>query len=145
METHEYRVNLDWDKGRTGTLSSPELKSSIMVATPPQFSGGLPDIWSPEHLFTASVVSCFMTTFLAIAENSKFEFLNFQCNAMGVLSNKEGKYAMTSIFLHAQLTIKDQSLWEKAKRLLEKSEKLCLISQSIHTEVTLDIEIIFSA
>jgi organic hydroperoxide reductase OsmC/OhrA len=52
-------------------MSSPELNNKIEVATPPQFPKGVQGIWSPEHLFTAPVNSCFMTTFLAIAENSR--------------------------------------------------------------------------
>jgi organic hydroperoxide reductase OsmC/OhrA len=62
---------------RKGKLCSPELSKEngpcIEVATPPEFPKGMPGIWSPEHLFTAAVSSCLMTTFLAIAENSKQE------------------------------------------------------------------------
>jgi len=45
----------------------PELNkdagSFIEVATLPEFPKGIPGIWSPEHLFTAAVSSCLMTTF----------------------------------------------------------------------------------
>jgi len=53
---------------------SSELDESLDVATPPQFPKGIERVWSPEHLFTAAVNSCLMTTFLSIAENSKLEF-----------------------------------------------------------------------
>ncbi|HQA75225.1 OsmC family protein, partial [Flavobacterium sp.] len=85
MEKHTYTVNLIWENDRKGIMSSPELATKIEVATPPEFDKGMPNIWSPEHLFTASVVSCFMTTFLAIAEYSKLEYIKFSCNAEGVL------------------------------------------------------------
>ncbi|MBK7233975.1 MAG: OsmC family protein [Saprospiraceae bacterium] len=143
MEIHQYPINIKWDKDNIGTLSSPELQSSITVATPPQFEGGVAEIWSPEHLFTASVVSCFMTTFLAIASFSKFGFIDFQCGANGVLEKPDGKYKMTRVNLKAQLTISDQNQADKARRLLEKSEKACLISQSIQSEITLETEILF--
>ena len=78
MESHYYNVTIQWSKDRRGMMCSPELKESstpangcIEVATPPEFPKGIAGIWSPEHLLTASVVSCFMTTFLAIAENFK--------------------------------------------------------------------------
>jgi organic hydroperoxide reductase OsmC/OhrA len=75
--SHLYNVNLKWNEGRIGEISSPELISKIEVATPPQFPKGVEGIWSPEHLLTAAVNSCFMTTFLAIAENFSLEFIDF--------------------------------------------------------------------
>lgn len=90
MEKHSYRVHLDWLKDRKGILSSPELKSAFEVATPPPFNKGIPYIWSPEHLLTAAVNSCFMTTFFAIAENSKLEFETFSSDAQGVKEKIDG-------------------------------------------------------
>lgn len=137
MENHSYNVNLKWDKDRKGTMSSPELPISIEVATPPEFDKGMPNIWSPEHLFTASVVSCFMTTFLAIAEYSKFDFISFKCDSEGILEKIKGKYIMTKVILKPELVISDQDKIEKAQRILEKSEAACLISNSIKSEVVL--------
>lgn len=92
MNTHFYHVNISWSKDRKGIMCSPELNmppagtnGCIEVATPPEFPKGIPGIWSPEHLFTAAISSCLMTTFLSIAENSKLEFLSFQCKSEGKL------------------------------------------------------------
>lgn len=82
-KVHYYDVNLKWDSDRKGTMNSPVLTTSIEVATPPEFAKGMPGIWSPEHLLVAAVNSCLMTTFLAIAENSKLEFLSFESAAKG--------------------------------------------------------------
>jgi peroxiredoxin-like protein len=135
MEKHSYNVNLKWNADRKGTLSSNELLTTIEVATPPEFDKGIPNIWSPEHLFTASILSCFMTTFLAIAEFSKFEFINFECSSDGILEKVDGKYLMTQVIIKPVLTITHPSDTEKAERILQKSEKACLISNSIKTEV----------
>jgi len=118
-------------------MSSPELTTKIEVATPPEFDKGMPNIWSPEHLFTASVVSCFMTTFLAIAEYSKLEYIKFSCNAEGVLEKIDGKYLMTKIILKPELIIAELDKMERAQRILEKSEAACLISNSIKSEIEL--------
>ena len=107
------------------------------MATPPQFPNGVEGVWSPEHFFTAAVNSCFMTTFLAIAENSKLEFTDFKCFAEGKLEKQEGKYLMTEIVLRPELTIVNESDKEKAERILIKSESACLISNSIKSKVTL--------
>ncbi|MBI2258709.1 MAG: OsmC family protein [Flavobacteriia bacterium] len=137
MEKHSYHLDLKWSKDRIGTISSPDLPIKIEVATPPEFDKGVAGIWSPEHLFTGSVLSCFMTTFLAIAEYSQFEFESFDCSAEGVLEKIEGKYLMTEIHLKPILKIKDDSKKDKAERLLQKAEAACLISNSIKTQVHL--------
>lgn len=134
---HNYNVQLTWQEGRIGQLQSTELNDKITVATPPEFDGGVPGIWSPEHLFTASVLSCFMTTFLAIANVSKLEFETFDCEATGVLSKVDGKFMMTEIALRPHLSITDASKMERALRILEKAESNCLISNSIQSKVSL--------
>lgn len=142
MDKHSYHVSLKWEEGRKGILNSPELPTKIEVATPPEFEKGIAGIWSPEHLFTSAVLSCFLTTFLAIAEYSKLDFLEFSCDAEGVLDKVEGKFLMTEIILKPRLIIDDESKKERAERILEKSEKACLISNSIKTKVHLRSEIL---
>lgn len=135
---HNYNVNLVWKNNRLGEIASPELNSKIEVATPPQFPKGVEGVWSPEHFFTAAVNSCFMTTFLAIAENSRLEFKEFNCNAVGVLEQVEGKYLMSEVILSPTLVITKEDDKEKALRVLDKSEKACLISNSINSKVSLN-------
>ena len=137
MDAHFYTVNVEWLADKKGILTSPELAQNVEVATPPPFQGGMEQIWSPEHLFTSAVVSCFMTTFLAIAANSKLTYSDFKCNAKGKLEQIEGKYLMTEVLLEAHLTIDNIENKEKAERVLEKSERACLISNSIKSTVTL--------
>ena len=107
------------------------------MATPPEFPKGIEGVWSPEHLLTASVVSCFMTTFLSIAENSKLEFSKFDCEAKGKLENIDGKLLMTEIILEPTLVVNKDSNIDRAERVLQKSEAACLISNSIKSKVTM--------
>jgi len=144
MEPHYYNVNISWSKDRKGIMCSPEINTQageggcIEVATPPQFPKGIPGIWSPEHLFTAAVSSCLMTTFLAIAENSKLEFTSFNCISKGKLEQVEGKFRMTEVILEPRVTIVNESDRERAERILQKSEAACLISNSINSKVTMN-------
>lgn len=139
MESHMYNVDINWNADRKGVMCSPELNkdanSCIDVATPPEFPKGIPGIWSPEHLFTASVSSCLMTTFLAIAENSNLEFESFNCKSKGKLDKVDGRYLMTQIILEPKVVILNEKDRGRAERVLEKSEKACLISNSIKSEV----------
>jgi len=127
-------------------MCSPELSTGqlagdggcIQVATPPQFPGGVEGIWSPEHLFTASVASCLMTTFLAIAENSKLPFTAFTCKSQGKLDKEDGKYRMTQIVLEPHVTITREEDRAKAERIIRKAEANCLITHSIRSDVTVN-------
>ncbi len=141
MDKHSYNLSLEWTGDRKGILSSPEFPSTVEVVTPPEFDKGIAGFWSPEHLFTASVLSCFMTTFLAIADYSKLEFKKFECKAEGILESKEGKFLMTEIILKPIVYITNTDDMEKTERILHKSEKACLISNSIISNVILDFQI----
>lgn len=139
MDTvHNYKVNLEWNSDRKGQLSSPILHESIEVATPPEFPKGMEGIWSPEHLFVASVSSCLMTTFLAIADFSKFEYLHLNIEAIGKLEKIDGKFMMSEINLKPTLTINNEAQTAKAERILHKSEAACLISNSITSKVIMN-------
>lgn len=136
METvHHYNVNINWENDRKGLMSSPVLQSTIEVATPPEFPKGIPGIWSPEHLLVAAVNSCLMTTFLAVAENSKLDFEHFEGKADGKLEKIDGKYMITEVELLPVLTIKNEADRERAIRVLEKSETACLISNSVKSKI----------
>ena len=139
---HIYQVDLKWTEGRKGIISSPVLNDSIEVATPPDFPKGIEGIWSPEHLFIAAVETCFMTTFLAVAENSKLDFENLSVNATGVLDKVERRFMVSEIDLHATLEIRDSLKEEKAIRILKKSEEVCLISNSVKTKINFAPEVV---
>jgi len=139
---HTYNLDLEWQKDRIGLISSPELNEKVTVATPPEFPKGVEGIWSPEHLFTGAVLSCFMTTFLAMAEYSKLEFSKFDCKAEGVLEKVDGKFKMSEIILKPSIILNDESKTDRAIRLMEKAEAICLISNSITSSVSMDFSAI---
>ena len=142
METaYHYEVKVNWEADRKGSMSSPVLNTKIEVATPPEFPKGMPGIWSPEHLLVAAVNSCLMTTFLAIAENFKFDFIDFESKADGTLEKVDGKFMMSEVILSPLLTIAPDADKEKALRILEKSEAACLISNSVKAKIVFKPEI----
>jgi organic hydroperoxide reductase OsmC/OhrA len=145
MKPHFYNVDINWNTERKGVMCSPELNrdsnNCIEVATPPEFPKGIPGIWSPEHLFTAAVSSCLMTTFLSIAENSKLSFTDFSCKSTGKLEQIDGKYLMSEILLEPTVTISEEKDRERAERVLLKSETACLISNSVKSKIIMNITI----
>ena len=146
MEPHFYHVDVNWVTDRKGVICSPELSKAsgvcIDVATPPEFPKGIEGIWSPEHLFTAAVSSCLMTTFITIAENSKLHFTSFDCKSVCNINLIDGKNTITEIVLQPRVVIPYSQKPDRAKRIIEMSEKACLISDAIKPIIRLDIEVI---
>ena len=137
---HFYENRVSWTESRRGILSEPTLPD-IEVATPPEFPKGIPNIWSPEHLFVASVNVCLMTTFLSIAENSKLNFLSFSCKAKGKLEKVDNIFMISEIELIPEIIVKAEKDIERADRIIKKSEYHCLISNSVKTKIILSPKI----
>ena len=144
-QEHFYDVSLTWNTDRKGTMRSDVLNSSIEVATPPEFPKGMQGIWSPEHLFVAAINSCLMTTFLAIAENSRLVYNNFESKAIGKLELVDGKYIMSEVVLKPVVILSNEEDREKALKVLHKSEAACLISNSVKSKIILEPEVKFEA
>lgn len=150
MDPHYYNVNVSWSTDRKGLMCSPELNTPgaggcIEVATPPEFPKGVPGIWSPEHLFTAAINSCLMTTFLAIAENSKLNFTSFSCSSKGKLESVEGKFMMTEVTLEPCVTVSTPEDKERSLKVLQKAEANCLITNSVKARVIMHPQVIVEA
>ena len=138
-----YTTEVEWTGERHGDLRAPVLPK-LGVDAPPEFKGH-DGVWTPEHLFVGAVNSCFMTTFLAIAENSKLDFISFKADAKGKLEKLDTRgFIMTEVVLRPRLVIRHARDAERATRILEKAERNCLISNSIKTETRLEPEITFA-
>lgn len=141
--THYYETEVGWMGQRRGYLRSSADLPVLEVASPPEFNGH-EHTWTPEHLFVASLNSCYMATFIAMAEASKLDIVSFTSSAVGKLEKVEGKgFRLTEIVLKPTLVIKFDYDAERAQRILEKAETNCFISNSILTEVKLETSIDF--
>ena len=89
-------------------------------------------------LLVASVVDCFILTFRAVAQASKLEWCNLEAAAEGVLERVDRVTRFTAITVSATLTVPAATDVDKARRLLEKAEKGCLITNSLAVDVHLD-------
>ena len=133
---HEYEVIGQWGGGRGGTLESHSLNHVLEFSAPPEFQGRV-GFWTPEHFLVGAVVSCFISTFSAIAEMSKLEVVSLRVGAKGVLEKAEGGgYRFAEVTLYPELTIAQESDVERAQRLLEKAERGCLVARSLASKVS---------
>jgi peroxiredoxin-like protein len=129
-----FEVQLDWLEGTRGILSARDANGAIQIATPPEF-GGEGEAWTPEHLFLSSISSCYMTTYLSFAKKLGFEISHFDCNTIGQIEIFESKYMFTSINLFPKVYIKGEELRDKAKIAMEKTNKYCIISNSVNATI----------
>jgi organic hydroperoxide reductase OsmC/OhrA len=105
----------------------------------PEFLGKA-ELANPEELFTASISSCFMLTFLYWAATKGITIDDYSAEATGILAkNAEGKMAMTEVILKPKITFHDNKVPEQAvlDELFKKAHDNCFISCSVKTTVTI--------
>lgn len=136
---HRYTVS-----AQAGTNSNVELSGeglpNIESAPPAEF-GGPGNLWSPESLLVAAIADCFVLSFTAIARASKFEWTSLTCRVEGVLDRVESVTRFTEFSVHAELDAPAGSDERMAKRLLEKAERSCLITNSLNSDVHLQANV----
>jgi len=128
--THTYRVTAWWVAGQNGITRSDSAPNAIHFTVPPQF-GGMEGRWSPEDLFLSSLASCFTSSFSAIAEYSKFEYVDLEVEVEGTVSKTTTGYCFTGVVVRPKLKIADESDRTRALDLLNKTKNLCLVSRAL--------------
>ena len=137
MDTHRYRVFAWWSAGRTGLAKSNSAPNAIHFTAPPEF-GGIEGRWTPEDLLLCAIASCYTTTFRALADNSKFEYVDFGVEVEGQVSKAELGYAFGDVVIRPSLTISSEEQRERGLRLLQKAKTVCLVSGALKVEQTLE-------
>ena len=132
---HTYKASAKAASAGDVTLESVGLPKIVSQA-PAEF-GGPGDQWSPESLLAAAVADCFVLSFRAIANASKFEFNNLHVEVSAMLDVVDRKMKFTEFHIFANLEISNNSDSSTAGRLLEKAEHTCLITNSLDAEVNL--------
>jgi len=134
---HAYRVSAWWTSGRSGLVKSDSAPNGIHFTAPAEF-GGLEGRWTPEELLLASVASCYTTTLRAIAGAARFNFTDLQVEASGTVRKASSGYEFTQIVLRPNLMIASVEERDRALDLLQRAEKLCLVSRALGPTVTFE-------
>lgn len=111
---------------------------SVNASSAPEFLGNVA-LPNPEELFTASISSCFMLTFLYWASMKGITIDEYKAEAIGTLAkNAEGKMAMTEVVLKPFITFHEDKQPDAATldELFKKAHENCFISSSVKTKVT---------
>lgn len=129
---HRYTISLS-----DGLVTAPS-RPPIPVGPPPQF-GGTETVWSPEDLLVAATLECLWTTFNAYVRHEGIH-ADLAGTATGVLDKGPTGPRFTSIDLDVRLVAAATDL-EKARSLLLKAEKNCIISNALSAPVHLNVSI----
>jgi organic hydroperoxide reductase OsmC/OhrA len=136
---HHYEVEATADAEVPVALTSGALPA-IETAPPEEFDGP-GDRWSPETLLVGAVADCFVLTFRAIARASGLAWTSLSATASGTLDRVEGGARFTAMHVDASLTVPAGVDEARARRLLEKAERGCLITRSLNCPTALEARI----
>jgi organic hydroperoxide reductase OsmC/OhrA len=131
---HRFDVDLAWLGDARCSLDAPP-RPPIVGGAPPEFDGK-PDWWSPEHLLLASLQLCLQGTFTAIAKRAELLAAGYRSRATGILEKGAAGIAWTSITITVDLTVATADV-ERAREVLAKAKKHCIIANALKTETTL--------
>ncbi len=141
---HTFKTNLEWTRINDFSYETFNrdhlirfsnnllIKSSAAV----DFFGNN-QLINPEELLTASLSSCHMLTFLAIASKAKVVVENYKDEATSFLGkNTEGKLTIIKIILKPKITfLGEPPGYEKIKKMHKQAHQNCFIAQTLKAEV----------
>lgn len=139
IERADYQVTIERTGPKEGLATSiASGLPPLAVASPPEF-GGPEGEWSPEHLLVAAVGSCFLTTYLAIADASHLEIVDLSVPGEGTIERGDDRrYRFTRIVLRPRIVLEREADRDRALRISLKAEGACLVTRSLASEVVVE-------
>ena len=102
---------------------------------------GDPKNVNPEEAYVASLSSCHMLTFLAIACKQKFVLDEYIDDAVGHMEkNADGKMVITKVTLKPKITFSGEKKpsAEELDKMHHAAHENCFIASSVKTEITVE-------
>lgn len=145
----EHRAHVGWKRGGASFTYETYPRDhvwrfeggvEIPASSAPAYLGN-PDRVDPEAGLVATLSSCHMLTFLAIAARKRLVVETYTDDAVGVLEkNEAGKLAVTRVVLRPRITFGEgvAPSKEELDRLHHAAHDNCFIANSVKTEVTVE-------
>lgn len=113
----------------------------------PEYRGN-PAFVDPEELFLASIASCHMLTFLAIAAKKRKTVIRYTDKATGVLEpNANGHLHFNTVYLHPNVVFysrDDTPTPDELEKMHKLAHEACFIANSIACNVVVATQRMFS-
>ena len=145
-------INLEWElnndifsPGKYSTYHNIKINDKININADSASSyGGNVDNMNPEQSLAASLSSCHMMTFLALASKFKWPVKNYKDKAIAHLGkNSDGKMSVTKIELNPQVLFSDdfKVSEDDMSKMQDRSHRYCFIANSLSKEVEIMINL----
>jgi organic hydroperoxide reductase OsmC/OhrA len=113
---------------------------SVRASAAPAYKGNTSCV-DPEEAFVASVSSCHMLTFLAIAARKRFVLDSYRDEAVGTLAkDTAGNLSITRIALRPEVVFggENKPTAEELTKMHDQAHHACFIANSVKTEIVVE-------
>jgi organic hydroperoxide reductase OsmC/OhrA len=113
---------------------------TVRASAAPAYLGSATCV-DPEEAFVASLSSCHMLTFLAIASRKKYVVDSYRDNAVGVLNkDSSGRLAVVKVTLHPEISFGGEAkpTADELGQLHDQAHHACFIANSVKTDVVVE-------
>lgn len=143
IELHWQRLESDLNAGKYSNVHTVRYNdsNSLKVDAAPDW-GGNPANTNPEQALAASVSSCHMMTFLALASKAKWPVASFRDRAVAHLGkNTKGQMAVTRIDLHPEVLFDAGFSVGNADlvKMHDRAHRYCFIANTLADSVEINI------
>jgi organic hydroperoxide reductase OsmC/OhrA len=148
VSVSEHRASIAWSRGDHDFSYESYSRSHVW-----RFEGGIEvaasaaseflgsaDLVDPEEAFVASISSCHMLTFLALAARRRLVVESYEDAAVGYMEkNADGRLAVTRVVLDPRVTFggSKSPSGEGLARLHHRAHEECFIANSVRTSIVL--------
>jgi organic hydroperoxide reductase OsmC/OhrA len=133
---HQYAASAT--AAMSGDVMLRSSRVPALATAPPVEFGGPGDRWSPETLLIGAVADCFALTFRAVSRAAQLPWNFLRCEVTGTLDRVERVTSFTTIVVRAELEVPDGVAVERARSLLERAERGCLVTNSLRAQTHLE-------
>lgn len=143
----EFPVRLKWE----GSTAEADYTRNAIAGAPGKHViqtsagggyGGDDARWNPEDLFGASLATCHMLTFLALAKKVGVDVRSYEEDATVSLGTVDRVTRIAKVRLAPTITISASSDPAKAREMFEKAHKYCFVANSTTADVAMEPTIV---
>ena len=112
----------------------------IKASAAPDYLGKA-ELVNPEEAFAASLSSCHMLTFLAIASMKKYRVATSEDNARAILGkNEKRKMRVKTLYIRPNITFKGDNIPDNTTidEMHHRAHQECFIANSVLTEIIVE-------
>jgi organic hydroperoxide reductase OsmC/OhrA len=112
-------------------------KASIEGSADPSYRGDTARV-NPEELFVASVASCHLLTYLALAVRARMDVISYADDAEGIMQMVGDKMKVTDVILRPSIVLGAGADLDKAQALHDQAHKQCFIANSVTCDIRIE-------